>query len=121
MEFIIENLKVKFLDLTALEGVEISQSLMSAITFSKDGDSSIDMGRFAKQSFNLIVKKLQVQVKDADGKESYKLVGNVEDLQLFFKNPLISFEITSCFFQYLTPFLNSLTGLSGSKSPAFLK
>ncbi len=119
-DFKIENLRVKFLDLNAKEGVEISQSLMSAISFNSTGESNIDMGKFCKESINLIVNKLQVETKDADGKMTFKNVNSVEELALFFKNPLIAFEITSCFFQYLSPFLNSISGLKDSKVNSYL-
>lgn len=119
-DFKIENLRVKFLDLTAKEGIEISQSLMSAISFNNSGESTIDMGKFCKESINLIVSKLRIETKDADGKMTFKNVNSIEELALFFKNPLVAFEITSCFFQYLSPFLNSIGGLKDSKMGGFL-
>lgn len=103
----IEGLNVKFLPLTAREGVKVTESLLACISNNQD----VDIAKFSKDSLELIISKLQVETQDASG-SSYKNVGDVDSLSLFFKSPLVSLEIVIFFVDYLTPFLNSIKGLN---------
>ncbi|RDU70423.1 hypothetical protein CQA66_08420 [Helicobacter aurati] len=106
----IENLNVKFLPLTAREGIKVTESLLGCIK----NNENVDIAKFSKDSLELIISKLQVETQDASG-SSYKNVGDIDSLALFFKSPLVSLEIVTYFMDYLSPFLNSIKGLNTLK------
>lgn len=106
----IDGLNVRFESLNVTEGIKISNALLSSIR-----QNDIDLSKFSKESLAFICSKMEVETKDSDNNMSFKKVQNIESLSYFFKNPLVSIEVVTCYISYLTPFLDSLKNLNTLK------